>query len=44
MISSIAQFKVKNIKDWFRPDVPIDAINLLSKMLEFDPNKRPTAD
>jgi mitogen-activated protein kinase 15 len=44
MISSISQFKVKSVKDWFRPEVPVDAINLLSKMLSFDPSKRPTAD
>jgi mitogen-activated protein kinase 15 len=44
MMSSITQFKVKSLKDWFKPDIPQDAINLLSKMLEFNPTKRPTAD
>lgn len=44
MMSSINQFKVKNIKDWFKPDVPNDAIHLISRMLEFNPSKRPTAD
>lgn len=33
MISSISQFKVKNIKDWFKPDTPAEAISLLSRML-----------
>jgi serine/threonine protein kinase len=44
MISSINQFKVKSAKDWFKPDTPAEAINLLSRMLEFNPSKRPTAD
>jgi serine/threonine protein kinase len=44
MMSSITQFKVKNIKDWFKPDTPQEAINLLLKMLEFNPKKRPTAE
>ena len=43
MIGSVSQFKVKNIKDWFKSDTPSDAINLISKMLEFNPTKRPTA-
>ena len=44
MIGSISQFKVKDIKDWFKPDTPSDAINLVCKMLEFNPKKRPTAN
>ena len=43
MIGSISQFKVKNIKDWFKSDTPSDAINLITRMLEFNPTKRPTA-
>jgi hypothetical protein len=44
MIGSISQFKVKTIRDWFKPDTPADGINLLTKMLELNPNKRPTVD
>ena len=44
MIGSINQFRVKDIKDWFKSDTPPDAINLICKMLEFNPNKRPTAN
>lgn len=44
MIGSINQYKVKDIKEWFKPDTPQDAINLICKMLEFNPTKRPTAE
>ena len=43
MIGSVNQFKVKAIKDWFKPDTPTEAINLVCKMLDFNPKKRPTA-
>jgi serine/threonine protein kinase len=44
MMSSINQFKVKSIRDWFKPDTAADGINLLTKMLEFNPKKRVTVD
>lgn len=44
MISSISQNKVKNIKEWFKPDTPQEAISLICRMLEFNPKKRPTAE
>lgn len=43
MISSINQFKVKPMREWFKPETPADAVNLVCKMLEFNPKKRPTA-
>jgi len=44
MMGSLNQFKVKSLKDWFKADTPSDAIDLISKMLDFNPTKRPTAD
>lgn len=44
MMGSLHQFKVKSLKDWFKPDIPSDAIDLVTKMLDFNPSKRPTAD
>ena len=43
MIGSINNIKTKPVKEWFKNDTPTDAINLIVKMLEFNPTKRPTA-
>lgn len=43
MISSINSVKIKPVKEWFKNDTPTDAINLITKMLDFNPEKRPTA-
>lgn len=44
MIGSLHQLKVKSLKEWFKPDVPSDAVDLVTRMLEFNPKKRPNAD
>jgi hypothetical protein len=33
MMSAISQFKVKSMRDWFKPDTAADGINLLTKIL-----------
>lgn len=43
MIGSINNIKVKPVKEWFKNDTPPDAIDLMVKMIEFNPNKRLTA-
>ena len=42
MIGSINLVKVKTIKEWFKNDTSSDAIDLVAKMLEFNPSQRPT--
>lgn len=42
MIGSI-NIKVKPIKEWFKNDTPQEAIDLMVKMLDFNPTKRLTA-
>ena len=42
MIDSITNVKYKPIREWFKVDVPSDAIDLLSRMLQFNPTKRIT--
>ena len=42
MIDSITNVKYKPIREWFKADVPSDAIDLLSRMLQFNPTKRIT--
>ena len=43
MIGSIGAIKVKPAKEWFKNDTPSEAIALITRMLEFNPNKRLTA-
>jgi serine/threonine protein kinase len=43
MIDSIKTLKVKPLKEWFNASIPSDAIDLISKMLDFNPHRRPTA-
>ena len=43
MFGSINSIKIKPVKEWFKNDTPSDAINLITKMLEFNPEKRLTA-
>lgn len=43
MIDSLNASKVKPLKEWFRSDTPTDALDLLMKMLQFNPKKRITA-
>lgn len=40
MIDSIAFCKMKPLKEWFKGEIPEDAIDLLVKMLQFNPYKR----
>lgn len=44
MIDSIKSIKVKPLKEWFNNLVPEDAVDLISKLLEFNPHKRLTAE
>lgn len=37
MIDSISNLKVKNLSEWFKPDTPQEAVDLLVKMLQFNP-------
>jgi serine/threonine protein kinase len=43
MIDSLTIPKPKPFKDWFKSDTSAEALDLLNKMLQFNPNKRPTA-
>lgn len=43
MIDSIKTIKVKPFCEWFSSSLPSDAIDLVSKLLEFNPTRRPTA-
>jgi mitogen-activated protein kinase 15 len=40
MIKSVNVSKVRPIKEWFKSDTSMDAIDLVKKMLEFNPDKR----
>jgi mitogen-activated protein kinase 15 len=42
MIESIANLKVKPLREWFKGDVPAEALDLLVKMLQFNPERRIT--
>ena len=42
MIGSISNIKNKPVKEWFKNDTPADSLNLIPRMLEFNPNKRIT--
>jgi hypothetical protein len=44
MIKSANFMPVKNVKDWFKPGTPNDAIDLVVKMLQFNPKTRITID
>lgn len=44
MIKSANVSSAKNIKDWFKPGTPDDAIDLVVKMLQFNPKNRITID
>ena len=44
MIKSANIASNKNIKDWFKPGTPDDAIDLVIKMLQFNPKIRITID
>lgn len=37
MIESVTEIKTKSIIDWFKPDTPSEAINLVARMLHFNP-------
>lgn len=41
MLDILTKIKQKNRKDWF-VNVPPDALDLISRTLTFNPNKRPT--
>ena len=43
MIDSIKTIKFKTLKEWFPPSVPDIAIDLVCKLLQFNPSKRLTA-
>jgi serine/threonine protein kinase len=43
MIDSVKNLKVKSLKEWFNASIPNDAIDLISRMLDFNPHRRPTA-
>lgn len=43
MIDSIKTVKTKSIKEWFGSSVPVEAVELISRMLDFNPSRRPTA-
>ena len=43
MIDSIKNIKFKSIKEWFGPSVPEAAIDLVAKLLHFNPSKRLSA-
>ena len=43
MIDSLNVSKVKPLKEWFKNDTPSDALDLLMKMLQFNPKKRISA-
>jgi hypothetical protein len=43
MIDSLSIGKAKSSKEWFKNDTPVDALDLLMKMLQFNPKKRVTA-
>jgi mitogen-activated protein kinase 15 len=40
MIESISDIKTKNANEWFKADTPTEAINLVTRMLTFNPLKR----
>lgn len=40
MIDSLNASKAKPFKEWFKNDTPADALDLLMKMLQFNPKKR----
>lgn len=44
MIESIKAIKTKPIKEWFNSSVPTEAVDLIAKLLEFNPHKRLTAE
>ncbi len=44
MIKSANIAPTKNIKDWFKSGTPDDAIDLVVKMLQFNPKIRITID
>jgi serine/threonine protein kinase len=41
-MESINQIKTIPIKEWFKSDTPPEALDLLQKMLQFNPQKRLT--
>lgn len=43
MIDSIKTIKFKSLKEWFNPSVPEAAVDLVTKLLQFNPSKRITA-
>lgn len=43
MIDSIKTIRFKTLKEWFGPTVPDQAVDLVTKLLQFNPSKRLTA-
>lgn len=43
MIDQVSQTKQKPLNEWFKPGTPPEAIELVLKMLQINPKKRPTA-
>lgn len=44
MIDSIKNIKTKPIKEWFNNTIPEDAVDLVKRLLEFNPHRRLTAE
>ena len=42
MLESIKIGRLKPIREWFKQDVPSEALDLLVRMLHFNPHKRIT--
>ncbi len=40
MIKSVNIPRIKSVKDWFKSDTPMEAIDLVVRMLQFNPVKR----
>lgn len=43
MIEQVSGAKVKPLSEWFKPNTPKEAIDLVLRMLQFNPKRRPTA-
>lgn len=43
MIEQVGNTKARPFSEWFKPNTPKEAIDLVVRMLQFNPKKRPTA-